>query len=49
MGSLTSFNKFTWVNQTIPTIDSYKQKARDLDREEVKREVAVQVMPLTEL
>jgi hypothetical protein len=53
MDSLTSFNKFMWVNQSIPSIDnqrqSYKQDARDLDGEEVKGQVAVQVMPLTEL
>jgi hypothetical protein len=41
------------INQSIPTIhnqrQSYKQDARDLHEEEVKREVAVQVMPLTVL
>ena len=53
MDSLTSFNKFMWINQSIPTTDnqrqSNKQDARDLDGEDVKRVVAVQVMPLTEL
>jgi hypothetical protein len=41
-----------WVNQSIPTSTikgTATSSARDLDGKEVKREVAVQVMPLTEL
>jgi len=48
MDSLTSFNMFIWVNQSIPAIDnqmqSYKQDGRDLDREEVKRVLRLELI-----